>query len=222
MSVQAEAVETTIYLHPSYLRAKRVFDIVLVLAFSPFIVLVGIIIGLLIRLDSQGPVLFRQERVGLDGAEFCMLKFRTMYVDSDDSVHREASEKYIRGYTLNDSLTNPYKLTNDTRITRIGHFLRKTSLDELPQFWNVLRGEMSIVGPRPPLPYEVQLYTSYDQLRLSIKPGMTGLWQVHGRNQVPFREMVELDIQYLKYQSIVEDMKLILRTIPLVLLGRGA
>ncbi len=151
-----------------------------------------------------------------------MLKLRTMYAHSTDEPHRAAIERFMRGEALNESdegLTN--KLDEDRRITRVGAFLRKTGLDELPQFWNVLRGEMSLVGPRPPLPYEVALYTPRDQRRLEGVPGLTGAWQVYGRSRVPFDEMVEMDVTYLRQQSIREDLKLIALTIPVMLLGRG-
>jgi lipopolysaccharide/colanic/teichoic acid biosynthesis glycosyltransferase len=150
-----------------------------------------------------------------------MLKFRSMYGNSDDTIHREAARHFMNGYTLSDSTHNPYKLGDDPRITRVGRLLRKTSLDELPQFWNVLRGEMTLVGPRPPLPYEVDLYSSRDRMRLCGKPGLTGPWQVYGRNKVTFREMVEMDITYLQQQSIWMDIKLVAKTVPVMLQGRG-
>jgi lipopolysaccharide/colanic/teichoic acid biosynthesis glycosyltransferase len=127
----------------------------------------------------------------------------------------------MNGEKLNNDGKNPYKITQDPRITRIGRFLRKTSLDEIPQFWNVLIGEMSLVGPRPPLPYEVELYSHYAMLRLSGKPGLTGPWQVHGRSCVTFDEMVEMDISYLQQQSFWEDALFICLTIPVMVIGRG-
>jgi lipopolysaccharide/colanic/teichoic acid biosynthesis glycosyltransferase len=152
-----------------------------------------------------------------------LYKFRTMYVHADDSFHREAVAKYINGQKLNDDAMKDisYKVTEDPRITRIGRFLRKTSIDELPQFLNVLRGEMSLVGPRPPLPYEVEMYSPYDLLRLSGKPGLTGIWQVYGRSRVTFQSMVEMDIVYLQQQSLWKDLKLIMLTLPVMLFARG-
>jgi lipopolysaccharide/colanic/teichoic acid biosynthesis glycosyltransferase len=129
----------------------------------------------------------------------------------------------MNGERLNDGedTCNPYKLENDPRITRVGRFIRKTSIDELPQFWNVLRGEMTLVGPRPPLPYEVEYYSPHDWLRLGGKPGLTGTWQVYGRSQVPFQTMVDMDIEYLQEQSFWKDLKLIVLTVPVMLKGRG-
>ena len=159
----------------------------------------------------------------MNGVEFDMFKFRSMYVDCDDSAHREAMKQYMRGATLNGDVKtdNVYKLANDPRVTRVGRFIRKTSIDELPQFINVLRGEMTLVGPRPPIPYEVENYSLHDQLRLYGKPGLTGTWQVYGRSRVTFHEMVEMDISYIRQQSILLDLKLIALTVPVILLGRG-
>ena len=127
----------------------------------------------------------------------------------------------MNGEILNGNGNIPYKMGEDPRVTRVGKFIRKTSLDELPQFWNVLQGHMSLVGPRPPVPYEVELYTSHDLLRLSGKPGLTGPWQVYGRSKVSFQEMIDMDIAYLQRQSFWEDIKLIALTVPVMLLGRG-
>lgn len=206
----------------SYLRAKRFFDITFILLIAPAILLVGAIISVLILLDSPGPILFRQKRIGQNGVEFEMLKFRSMRVDTNDALHREAIKLYMNGKKLNDDSENPYKITNDPRITRVGHLIRKTSLDELPQFWNVLRGQMTLVGPRPPLPYEVEHYTTHEWLRLSGIPGLTGPWQVYGRSKVSFQEMIEIDITYLQRQSLWEDLKLVILTIPVMLFKRGA
>lgn len=221
MSTHMEVTQNAKRLNRSYVRVKRLFDISLTLVISPFLVLVGCIIALLIRLDSKGSIVFSQKRVGLNGVEFSMLKFRTMHEHSDDHIHRIAVAEYINGQSLSDDAHAPYKLTRDLRITKVGRLLRKTSLDELPQFWNVLRGEMSLVGPRPPLSYELELYSSHDRLRLSGKPGLTGSWQVFGRNQVTFQEMVEMDIDYFQKQSLLKDMKLIILTLPVMLRGKG-
>ncbi|MBX5457559.1 MAG: sugar transferase [Thermogemmatispora sp.] len=208
---------------PGYLRLKRLVDVTVTLALLPLLLVVMGVIAVLIRLDSSGPVFFRQKRLGLNGKEFTLLKFRSMYANSDDYLHREAIRRYMNGDRLSSSrqAANPYKLNDDPRITRIGRLLRRTSLDELPQFFNVLHGEMSLVGPRPPLPYEVEQYSERDRLRLAGKPGLTGYWQVYGRSKVDFKTMVEMDIAYLQRQSIWEDLRLIALT-PLVMLsGRG-
>jgi lipopolysaccharide/colanic/teichoic acid biosynthesis glycosyltransferase len=206
-----------------YLRIKRIMDITFTLLLFPLLGLVMAVIALLIRLDSEGPILFRQRRIGQNGVAFEFLKFRSMYTGSDDAAHRAAIEHFMNGQTLNQDATSgsPYKLGADPRITRIGKFIRKTSLDELPQFFNVLRGEMSLVGPRPPLPYEVERYSSHDMLRLAGKPGLTGIWQVYGRSRVSFSEMVEMDIAYLQKPSLLRDLKLIVLTVPVMLWGRG-
>ncbi|HLX58784.1 MAG TPA: sugar transferase [Ktedonobacteraceae bacterium] len=206
-----------------YLQIKRVLDVLFSLLVLIPLSIVTVIIAILIRLDSAGPIFYRHKRVGLNGVEFYMLKFRSMYANCDDSSHREAAAKYMSGQSLSENATDDllYKQADDPRITRVGRFLRKMSIDELPQFFNVLRGEMTLVGPRPPLPYEVELYTSYDRLRLFGKPGLTGPWQVYGRSRVPFQTMVEMDIAYLQRQSLREDLKLIALTVPVMLLGRG-
>jgi lipopolysaccharide/colanic/teichoic acid biosynthesis glycosyltransferase len=213
----------TISINPGYLRAKRALDILLALLILLPLCVVVVIVGLLICIDSGGPPIFRQKRVGLKGTEFNMLKFRSMYVNQNDTLHRDAIKHYMQGERLrNDAKGNlTYKLDNDPRITRVGRFIRKTSIDELPQFFNVLRGEMTLVGPRPPLPYEVELYQPHDWLRHSGKPGLTGYWQIYGRSQVTFGEMVELDIAYLQRQSLWEDIKLIALTLPVMITGRG-
>lgn len=213
-----------IALKQRYLRAKRVLDILFTLLMLPFLCLFMLIIAVLIRIDSRGPIFYRQKRVGQDGVEFEMLKFRSMCVNNDETLHREAVKRYMNGHALNNGngpVDTLYKLTCDPRITRVGRIIRKLSIDELPQFVNVLRGEMSLVGPRPPLPYEVEEYSLHDTLRLCGKPGITGYWQVYGRSRVTFEEMVEMDINYLQQQSIVQDMKLIILTIPVAVSGRG-
>lgn len=184
MSVQSAPIQT-IYIHHGYQRAKRIFDVAFTLLLLLPLCFVMAIVAVLIRLDSKGPIFFRQKRIGQHGVEFEMLKFRSMYVNNDDSIHREAIMIYMNGqkiYGSSAAIKFQYKLSDDPRITRIGQFIRKTSIDELPQFFNVLRGEMTLVGPRPPLPYEFELYTAHDRLRLSGKPGLTGIWQVYGRS----------------------------------------
>jgi lipopolysaccharide/colanic/teichoic acid biosynthesis glycosyltransferase len=223
MIIQSAPTQETISLSPSYLRAKRILDITVTLLLLPVLCLVMALIALVIRLDSEGPIFFRQKRLGQNGSEFEFLKFRSMYVNNDDAAHRNAIEQFMQGERINTSTrtANHYKIVADRRITRVGKFLRKTSLDELPQFLNVLRGEMSLVGPRPALSYEVEFYSLHDRLRLTGKPGLTGIWQVYGRSRVPFKEMVEMDLTYLREQSLLLDLKLILLTIPVMLLARG-
>jgi lipopolysaccharide/colanic/teichoic acid biosynthesis glycosyltransferase len=213
----------TISVNANYLRAKRMLDIVFTLLISPLLILVGLIVALCIKLDSEGPVIFRQKRYGENGVEFEFFKFRSMYVNNDQAVHRQKCLEYMKGQQLNNDTTGKtaYKYIGDPRITRVGRFIRKTSLDELPQFWNVLRGEMSLVGPRPPLSYEVEQYSFHDRLRLMGKPGLTGTWQVYGRSRVTFREMIEMDIKYLEQQSIWQDIRLIVLTVPVMVFARG-
>ena len=223
MATLSPPIQEVISFNQHYLRAKRLLDVLFTLLILPLFLVVVAVVAVLIRVDSEGPVFYRQKRVGQDGVAFEMLKFRSMYVQNDESLHREAVLRFMGGSELNGhgALGTLYKLADDPRITRVGRFLRKTSIDEFPQFLNVLRGEMSLVGPRPPVPYEVEQYSSRDRLRLSGKPGLTGTWQVHGRSRVPFPEMVEMDIAYLQKQSIVEDLKLIALTVPVMISGRG-
>lgn len=175
------------------------------------------VIALLIKLTSNGPVLFKQERLGQFGARFKCLKFRTMSTNCDPNVHREYVQQFIAGNAQSapagNSQKNLYKVASDPRITPIGRILRKTSLDEFPQFWNVLRGEMSLVGPRPPVPYEFELYDVWHRRRvLELKPGVTGLWQVSGRNRMRFDEMVRMDLRYSQTWSLWLDLKILLAT----------
>ncbi len=214
-----------INIDPSYLRAKRLLDIVFTLLILLPLCLVIIIVAVLIRLESEGPIFYRQKRVGLNGTEFNLLKFRSMYVNSNSSIHRAAIARYMNGQEVNvgtaAAIKFQFKLSDDPRVTRVGRFIRKTSIDELPQFFNVLRGEMTLVGPRPPLPYEAAYYTPRHWLRLSGKPGLTGIWQIHGRSRVTFEDMVEMDIKYLQSQSLWEDLKLIALTVPVMIRGGG-
>lgn len=207
-------------------RAKRVLDVVLatvgLVVIMPFLALVAV----LVRLDSPGSPFFGQRRVGAGGRVFTMWKFRTMYVDASDSVHRQYVGEMLGGdevdlaQTTRDG-TRVFKLTRDERITRLGHWLRKTSVDELPQLINVLRGDMSLVGPRPPLPYECEQYEEWQFERLRVRPGITGLWQVSGRNLLTYREMCELDIEYIRDWSLSLDLFILLRTGPVVLFNAG-
>jgi lipopolysaccharide/colanic/teichoic acid biosynthesis glycosyltransferase len=180
-----------------------------------------VFIGLLVKLTSRGPMLFCQKRVGLYGKEFNFYKFRTMYTGNDPKIHQEYVAKLISG-KLNES-KGVYKIVNDPRITPLGRFLRKSSLDELPQFVNILKNDMSLVGPRPPLPYEFERYQTWHKRRvLELKPGLTGLWQVEGRSRTTFDEMVRMDIRYAIERSIWVDLKILLQTPSAILSGRGA
>jgi len=202
---------------------KRAFDVV----FSTFIIVFGFpfyaLISVLIKLTSSGPVLFLQERVGRDGKAFRLYKFRTMSDENNDNVHRTFTENFIKGEMSGDNGTGKkmFKIEKDPRITSMGRFLRRTSLDELPQFLNVFKGEMTVVGPRPPVTYEYHHYQEWHKKRLAVKPGLTGLWQVSGRSTVPFDEMVMLDLYYIENWSLLLDSKIILRTVPVMLTGVG-
>ncbi len=185
-------------------------------------------IAVAVKLTSPGPVLFKQERVGQWGRTFTFLKFRSMYVDSDESSHKDYVTKLITQENGTSPFANPgekpviYKMTNDRRITPLGNFLRKTSLDELPQFLNVLKGEMSLVGPRPPIPYECEIYDFWHRRRLlEMKPGITGLWQVEGRSRRTFDEMVRLDLRYVSDWSLWLDLKIMLKTPWVMVSGNG-
>ena len=210
---------------------KRAIDILasatVLLLLSPVLLL----IALAIKLTSPGPVLFRQKRVGQYGVPFTCLKFRSMLTGNDPRIHMEFVKQFIAGGSghcavdLNGAASNEkvYKITKDPRLTRVGQFLRKTSLDELPQFWNVLRGDMSMVGPRPPISYELQAYDIWHRRRLlEMKPGITGLWQVNGRSRLAFDDMVRLDLRYAKTWSLWLDLKILLQTPRVVLSGDGA
>jgi lipopolysaccharide/colanic/teichoic acid biosynthesis glycosyltransferase len=208
----------------SYRVAKRALDLLgasaLLTVFAP----VWAIVAVAIKLDSPGPALFSQERVGRFGRPFILYKFRSMRAGSDDAVHRAYVEALIRTGAASEALggNQYYKLRRDPRVTRVGRLLRKTSLDEIPQLVNILRGEMSLVGPRPPLPYEVDKYEPWQLGRLRTLPGLTGMWQVYGRSRVTFEDMVRMDIQYIEQASIWLDLRLLFLTIPAVLSGAGA
>jgi len=194
---------------------KRLLDILAsvsgILVMAPVMVLIGI----LIKLEDGGPVFFCQTRVGRHGSRFTMLKFRSMDVDSDARVGEFfARNKHARGIT--------FKLDNDPRLTRMGRILRRLSLDELPQLINILKGEMTMVGPRPPLPREVDLYRLADRRRLEVTPGLTCYWQIQGRSNIDFPEQVNLDVKYIEDRGILCDLKILVKTVPAVVLGRGA
>jgi len=206
---------------------KRFIDLVgssaLLLALSPVLAA----IALAIKLTSKGPVIFEQDRLGQFGKPFKCLKFRTMYANNDPKIHREFVHKFIAGKADGaekaDGEEAVYKITNDPRVTPIGRFLRKTSLDEFPQFINVLRGEMSLVGPRPPVPYEFEMYDYWHRRRvLEVKPGVTGLWQVRGRSRTCFDDMVRLDLRYSQSWSLWLDLKILIATPRAVFKSEGA
>jgi exopolysaccharide biosynthesis polyprenyl glycosylphosphotransferase len=195
---------------------KRLMDIVGSAAALLFLAPIFFLVALLVKLSSKGPILFKQQRLGLLGKPFTFLKFRSMYVNNDHKVHQTFIKRVIKGEHDGRSEGENkavYKMTNDPRITRIGRFIRRTSLDELPQFINVLRGEMSLVGPRPPIAYECEVYDIWHRRRvLEVKPGITGLWQVKGRSRVRFDEMVRLDLQYARNWSLWLDIQILLQT----------
>ena len=208
-------------------RLKRALDIVgalaAILLFSP----VMLVTALAVALSSRGPIIFRQKRLGRAGVPFTFYKFRSMRCNNDDSIHRKYVQSLIKGEheKINQqSAADPlYKLKADPRVTKVGHFIRKTSIDELPQLFNVLKGEMSLVGPRPPLPYEAENYRSWHLRRvLDIKPGITGLWQVEGRSKVSFDDMVRLDLRYIRSCSLSQDLRILAKTVYVVLTCDGA
>ena len=205
-------------LRPGYIAAKRVMDVVIagiaLVVFGPLM----LVITLLIRLTSPGPALFRQERIGQDKVPFTVLKFRTMRTGADDAVHRS----YVTQLLTADAPERGgerglYKLENDPRVTSVGRWLRATSLDELPQLVNVLRGEMSLVGPRPVLAWECELYQEADHARFDVLPGITGLWQVRGRSRLSMRQALDLDVEYSRRRSLGFDLSILFQTVPSLL-----
>jgi lipopolysaccharide/colanic/teichoic acid biosynthesis glycosyltransferase len=196
-------------------KLKRAFDIafsaIVLFCISPLLAFIAV----LIKLEDRGPVIFRQVRVGRHGREFSMFKFRSMRIDAEQRLRELlARNQHKTGVT--------FKIKNDPRVTRVGYWLRKFSLDELPQFWNVLIGDMSVVGPRPPVPREVALYTLADRRRLAVAPGITCIWQVSGRAQIDFHGQVELDVRYIETRGFWRDLGIITKTLPAVLSGSGA
>ena len=194
--------------------AKRALDITVAAALLVLAAPLMLLIALAIKLDSPGPVIFRQRRVGKDGRPFTFYKFRGMVADAEARLHEVAHLNEVDGPI--------FKSRRDPRVTRVGRVLRRTSLDELPQLWNVLRGDMSLVGPRPPLPTEVTRYEPWQRDRLLVPGGITGLWQVSGRNLLGFEDMVRLDLEYITRWSLWLDLRILLRTILVVLTARGA
>lgn len=202
--------------------ARRALDLAVagtaLVALSPVMAAVA----LAVRIDSRGPTIYRQSRIGLGGREFLVNKFRSMRANADSAKHRD----YVRTLIARDggpeeTHAGLYKLAVDDRITPVGRFIRKWSLDELPQLWNVVRGEMSIVGPRPVIPYEVDCYPDWYHLRFTVKPGLTGLWQVSGRNERSYDEMVRLDVEYAQTRTLRMDVSILARTVWVVLSQRG-
>jgi exopolysaccharide biosynthesis polyprenyl glycosylphosphotransferase len=193
---------------------KRAFDIFASSVGLAFLSPLMVVVGVLIKLTSRGPLLFKQDRVGLHGTTFHMLKFRSMIANAEELKAKLMAQNEQQGPV--------FKISRDPRITAVGRFIRKYSIDELPQLINVLRGEMSIVGPRPPVPAEVAKYEAWQRRRLSVRPGLTCVWQVSGRNQISFEEWMYLDMQYIDHWSLAQDFQLILKTVPVVLTGRGA
>jgi lipopolysaccharide/colanic/teichoic acid biosynthesis glycosyltransferase len=221
-----------------YQITKRVFDVVVsslaLLGIAP----VMVICALLVKLETRGPVLYKQKRVGLkkggtgkgsewELGEFELLKLRTMYFDANPDIHREYSRAFIRRdkakmESIQGNTSSTRKLLEDGRVTRIGRFLRRSSLDEFPQLVNVIMGHMSLVGPRPPIPYETEVYEPWHMKRLSVKPGVTGLWQATCRSSTEFDEMVRMDIWYIEHRSLLLDLKILLKTPAVILSTRGA
>ncbi|MFN7965648.1 MAG: sugar transferase [Acidobacteriota bacterium] len=199
---------------PMALALKRILDFAAALAGLLLLSPVFLFTALAVKLSSSGPVFYHQERVGLSGRRFKMHKFRSMMSDADKRLHEVMAQNEMTGPV--------FKMTNDPRITKVGRWIRKFSVDELPQLWNVLVGEMSLVGPRPPLPKEVELYERWQRRRLSMKPGITCLWQVSGRNDIDFETWMKLDMEYIDNWSLILDLKILFKTIPVVLLAKGA
>jgi lipopolysaccharide/colanic/teichoic acid biosynthesis glycosyltransferase len=229
----------------TYHTLKRVFDLLIVISSIIFLFPLIILLAVLIKFDSRGPIIFSQERVGAryvwgNGKpywqieNFTLYKFRTMRVNAGSKLHQEYIAAYIAGDKEkmavlqpggdqpDESIEKSYKLRNDPRITRTGNFLRKMSLDELPQIFNVIKGDMSLVGPRPPIPYEVEMYKPQHLQRLAAKPGITGWWQVSGRGETSFEQMVRLDKAYIERQSLWVDFKILLFTVPAAFKQKGA
>ena len=206
---------------------KRIMDILGSLLGLVLLAPVFAAVSVAIKVSSKGPILFRQERIGQNNTPFTFLKFRSMHADCESEPHRQYISRFIAGEAEGKSVRNDgaavYKLLGDPRVTSVGHFLRRTSLDELPQLVNVLKGEMSLVGPRPPLPYELEAYDVWHRRRLvEARPGITGLWQISGRSRVKFDDMVRLDLRYAQSWSLWMDIKILLRTPLAILSGEGA
>ncbi len=208
---------------PDYQKSKRMIDLILCIVLSPLIIPAVILCALAVYLDSGKPIVFMQERIGKGGKSFRIYKFRTLKANFDGSQFQPFMRAYIRGDIGNDTIDNgTYKPMSEKYISRVGNFLRRTSLDELPQLINVLKGEMSIVGPRPNVPWEVEEYWPWHYERLEVLPGMTGLAQVNGRSCISFNSIVRFDINYIENQGLQLDLKIIWQTIGSVILSRSA
>ena len=216
-----------------YFWCKRIIDVTLSTCLLVLFLPLMLLIAVLIKLDSSGPVLFTQKRIGVKRRTkggrvlwvlhtFAFYKFRSMVANADQSCHQAYIKRFREGRVTENKNSTRFKLVNDSRVTRLGRILRKTSLDELPQLVNVLKGDMSLVGPRPALDYEGSLYDDYHFERFCAVPGITGLWQATARCQVPFEEMVRMDIQYVRQSSLWLDLKILALTLPAVVSGRGA
>jgi lipopolysaccharide/colanic/teichoic acid biosynthesis glycosyltransferase len=205
------------------LTGKRVFDFVVALCLVCLLIPILVVVWLLVRTTSPGKGLFRQTRVGRYGRPFVMYKFRTMSAGSGDDIHRE----YVRKLLTEDNppvggVRGFYKLESDPRVTKVGRLLRRTSIDELPQLLNVVKGDMSLVGPRPALPYEAELFTTTHRARFLVAPGVTGLWQICGRSRLPMQQGLDLDVEYVQGRSFWLDLKILLKTVPAVFTADGA
>lgn len=205
---------------------KRLLDVSGALMALCLLAPVMLVVAMAVAASSRGPIIFKQTRVGRGGFPFTFYKFRSMRADSDDRVHRDFVSTHINAgndAAASDGLEGVFKIKVDPRLTPVGRFIRRTSIDELPQLFNVIKGDMSLVGPRPPIPYEAAQYQAWHLRRLlSVKPGMTGIWQVEGRSRVPFNEMVRMDLRYIRNCSLGLDLRILARTIPVVLSCDGA
>ncbi|NJP40503.1 sugar transferase [Oscillospiraceae bacterium HV4-5-C5C] len=197
-----------------YLGMKRFFSIILSLPGLILSLPIFLIVAIFIKIEDGGPVFYAQTRVGQDGVPFTMYKLRSMVTDA------ELRKAELLQHNEHDGPA--FKMTHDPRVTRVGRFIRKTSIDELPQLWNILKGDMSLVGPRPPLQREVDAYNEYQRGRLAVKPGLTCYWQISGRSELSFDDWVKLDLRYINERSLVTDLKIILKTVPAVLSRKGA
>ena len=212
--MKAAAIQATKIERRPYDVAKRFFDIVLSLCGLVILSPLFLITAVAIRLDSKGPAFYSQKRIGKNGKPFKMYKFRSMCVDAEQQLERLAA--------LNERDGPTFKITHDPRVTRVGRFIRKTCIDELPQLINILRGEMSLVGPRPPLPNEVAVYTPYQMRRLGVTPGLTCFWQATKGEDTTFEEWVVMDLKYIRDRSLKTDIKILFLTVRVVLLGKGS
>jgi lipopolysaccharide/colanic/teichoic acid biosynthesis glycosyltransferase len=203
---------------------RRSLDLILATILLVLVAPLLFVIWIAIRVDSPGPAIYRQRRLGRDMGPFVVNKFRTMRPDADPAPHREYVQELIAssGAHARTGGKNLYKLAVDNRVTRVGRVLRRFSLDELPQLWNVVRGEMSLIGPRPVIPYEAEQYPSWYRERFAVKPGLSGLWQVSGRNEMTYEEMVRLDIEYVRRRDLWLDLMILARTVWVVVRARGA